>query len=98
MSGDLCTSIIQLFCSYVNVYMHIISSSPSCVCMPLQGEMDKWAKRAIEGHFAGKFPWYPIEDFVIEESARIVGGKPIEVTIMNTLTVNVHLSMVSRLS
>ena len=57
--------------------------------------MDKWAKRAVEGHFTGKFPWYPIEDFMIEESARIVGGKPIEVTIMNTLTVNVHLSMVS---
>ena len=68
---------------------------PKCANELVQGEMDKWAKRAIEGHFAGKFPWYPIEDFVIEESARIVGGKPIEVTIMNTLTVNVHLSMVS---
>ena len=59
--------------------------------------MDKWANRAAEGRFAGKFPWYPIEDFVIEESARIVGGKPIEVTIMNTLIVNVHLGMVSLL-
>ena len=61
----------------------------------VQEEMEKWAKKALHGHFTGKFPWYPIEDFVIEESARIVGGKPIEVTIMNTLTVNVHLGMVS---
>ena len=68
---------------------------PPSYILLVQGEMDKWAKRATEGRFAGKFPWYPIEDIVIEESARIVGGKPIEVTIMNTLTVNVHLSMVS---
>ena len=71
------------------------SSQSLCANELVQGEMDKWAKRAAEGRFAVKFPWYPIEDFVIEESARIVGGKPIEVTIMNTLTVNVHLSMVS---
>ena len=60
------------------------SSQSLCANELVQGEMDKWAKRAAEGRFAGKFPWYPIEDFVIEESARIVGGKPIEVTIMNT--------------
>jgi kynureninase len=57
--------------------------------------MHKWATRATEGRFTGKFPWFPLEDIVIEESARIVGGKEIEVTVMNTLTVNVHLSMVS---
>ena len=62
------------------------SSQSLCANELVQGEMDK---RAAEGRFAGKFPWYPIEDFVIEESARIVGGKPIEVTIMNTLIVNV---------
>ena len=67
---------------------------PKCANELVQGEMDKWAKRVLEGRFAGKFPWYTIEDLVIEESARIVGGKPIEVTVMNTLTVNVHLSMV----
>ena len=70
---------------------------PKCANQLVQGEMDKWAKRGVEGHLAGKFPWYPIEDFLVEESARIVGGKPVEVTIMNTLTVNVHLSMVSLL-
>ena len=68
---------------------------PKCANELVQGEMDNWAKRTVEGRFVGKFPWYLIEDFVVEESARIVGAKPIEVTIMNTLTVNVHLSMVS---
>ena len=83
MSGAICTS-KGVGCS---VFL------PSYILL-VQGEMEKWAKRTIEGRFAGKFSWYPIEDFVIEESARIVGGKLIEVTIMNTLTVNVHLSMV----
>lgn len=63
----------------------------------IQGEMEKWAKHGVEGHFVGKYPWYPIEDFLIEESARIVGAKPIEVTIMNTLTINAHLCMVRQL-
>ena len=89
MSGVICTS-KQLLRSWMLCFSPLIH----CILL-VQGEMDKWATRAIEGHFVGKFPWYPIEDFVIEESARIVGGKPIEVTIMNTLTVNVHLSMVS---
>ena len=86
---------------YKYVLCHLYFKRSWMLCFPpsyillVQGEMDKWAKRATEGRFAGKFPWYPIEDIVIEESARIVGGKPIEVTIMNTLTVNVHLSMVS---
>ena len=58
-------------------------------------EMDKWAKCGVRGHMTGKYPWLPIEDFVVEESAKIVGGKPLEVTVMNSLTVNVHLCMVS---
>ena len=61
----------------------------------VQGEMEKWARRGSEGHFTGKYPWLPVEDFLTEESARIVGGKSIEVAVMNGLTTNVHLSMVS---
>ena len=56
--------------------------------------MEKWAKRAVKGHRTGKYPWLPIEDFVVDESARIVGAKPGEVMIMNSLTVNIHLCMV----
>ena len=72
----------------------MLSSPPSYIPL-VQAEIDKWATRAIEGHFTGKFPWYPTEDFVIEESARIVSEKLIEITVINTLTINVHLSMVS---
>ena len=67
---------------------------PKAASELIQGEMEKWAKRGLEGYFTGKYPWFSMEDFITEESARIVGGKAIEVTIMNALTVNVHLSMV----
>ena len=53
------------------------------------------ALRALYGHFCGKFPWLPIEDFLVEESARIVGAKPLEVAVMNSLTINIHLGLVS---
>ena len=53
------------------------------------------AFRALHGHVCGKFPWLPIEDFLVEESARIVGAKPLEVAVMNSLTINIHLGLVS---
>jgi len=51
--------------------------------------------RAFRGHTSGHFPWLPIEAFLNEESARIVVARPIEVAVMNTLSVNIHLGLVS---
>ncbi len=58
--------------------------------------LDKWAKRGLYGHFRDPIAWMPIEDILVDESARLVGGKPIEVIPMNGLTVNCHLAMVRR--
>lgn len=57
-------------------------------------EMDKWAKKGVHSHFAGQRPFFRIEDFVLEEHARMVGARTIEVATMNSLTVNIHLSLV----
>ncbi len=54
-----------------------------------------WAKYGVEGHFSGDSPWLPYHEFLTESLAKIVGAKPIEVVAMNTLTVNIHLMMVS---
>ena len=61
----------------------------------IQQELDDWASLGVEGHFEAKHPWMPYHEFLTETMAKIVGAKPIEVVIMNTLTTNLHLLMVS---
>lgn len=61
----------------------------------IQQELDDWAKLGVEGHFEAENPWMPYHEFLTETMAEIVGAKPIEVVIMNTLTTNLHLLMVS---
>ena len=61
----------------------------------IQQELDDWAKYGVEGHFEAKNPWMPYHEFLTETMAEIVGAKPIEVVVMNTLTTNLHLLMVS---
>tara|TARA_B110000967_G_scaffold63378_1_gene65279 strand:+ start:8967 stop:10241 length:1275 start_codon:yes stop_codon:yes gene_type:complete len=61
----------------------------------IQQELDDWANLGVEGHFEAKNPWMPYHEFLTESMAEIVGAKPIEVVIMNTLTTNLHLMMVS---
>lgn len=58
-------------------------------------EMDDWAKYGVEGHFHARKPWMPYHEFLTESMARVVGAKPLEVVVMNTLTVNLHLMMIS---
>ena len=58
-------------------------------------ELDYWAELAVEGHFRGRLPWMDYHEFVRDDLASIVGAKPIEVVAMNSLSVNLHLLMVS---
>jgi kynureninase len=58
-------------------------------------ELDDWQSLAVEAHFRGKHPWMPYHAFVREDLAAVVGAKPQEVVAMNSLTVNLHLMMVS---
>jgi len=58
-------------------------------------ELEDWARLAVEGHLHARHPWLPYHEFLTEPMARIVGAKPIETVVMNSLTVNLHLLMVS---
>ncbi len=58
-------------------------------------ELTDWANFGVEGHFEAKTPWMPYHEFLTDAMAEVVGAKPIEVVIMNTLTTNLHLLMVS---
>jgi len=61
----------------------------------IQQELNDWAKHGVEGHTDAANPWLPYHEFLTENMAKIVGAKPGEVVIMNTLTTNLHLLMVS---
>ena len=58
-------------------------------------ELAAWRDLAVEGHFKGQRPWTSYNDLLREPMAKLVGAKPLEVAIMNSLTVNLHLLMVS---
>jgi kynureninase len=57
--------------------------------------LKNWETRGVEGHFAGVQPFTTYPESLAETLAKIVGAKPQEVVVMNTLTVNIHLLMVS---
>ncbi len=61
----------------------------------VQDVLDKWADEAVEGHFNGETRWLTYHELVREPLARLVGALPHEVVAMNTLSVNLHLMMVS---
>lgn len=61
----------------------------------IQQELDDWAAYGVEGHFHAKNPWFSYHEIFPEKVSRIVGALPEEVVVMNQLTVNLHLLMVS---
>jgi kynureninase len=57
--------------------------------------MNDWANLAVEGHFYAEKPWWDYQERFAQPLSTIVGAKPSEIAVMNTLTVNLHLLMVS---
>lgn len=68
---------------------------PKLVQTYLQQELDDWAQLGVDGHTDARHPWMPYHEFLTEQMAQIVGAKPSEVVVMNTLTTNLHLLLVS---
>lgn len=68
---------------------------PKTTSKYIEEELNDWATLGVEGHTEGKHPWLPYHEFLSQSMAKIVGAKPSEVVMMNTLTTNLHLMMVS---
>lgn len=68
---------------------------PKSLPAALTEELENWAQNGVEGHFHGKHPWMPYHEFVRDSLASVVGAMPSEVVAMNSLSVNLHLMMVS---
>lgn len=58
-------------------------------------ELDDWSRLAVEGHLHARRPWVDYHEQFRELGARLVGARPGEVVMMNSLTTNLHLMMVS---
>lgn len=58
-------------------------------------QLDKWANEGVEGHFSGDTPWLDIDETVSNSMSKLVGALPSEVVVMNSLTCNLHLMMIS---
>lgn len=61
----------------------------------IQKVLEQWSQSGVDGFFTGDEPWYHYHDQLTKPLSAIVGGLPHEVVIMNSLTVNLHLMMVS---
>ena len=57
--------------------------------------MNDWKELGVEGHFHAKKPWWDYHERLAKPLAKVVGAKPEEVSVMNTLSVNLHFLMVS---
>lgn len=68
---------------------------PRTTAVYVQQELNDWAALGVEGHFQAKNPWMPYHELFPKQLAEIVGCKENEVVVMNQLTVNLHLLMVS---
>jgi kynureninase len=68
---------------------------PKALRARLEQELDDWARLGVEGHGEAVRPWVSYHELLRDPAARLVGALPSEVVVMNSLTVNLHLMMVS---
>jgi kynureninase len=74
---------------------HSLGLQPKGVRGYVEQELEDWEKLGVDGHFHARNPWMPYHRLLSAKMARVVGAMPDEVVVMNSLTVNLHLMMVS---
>lgn len=74
---------------------HSLGLQPITAAEYIEQELKDWAELGVEGHFQAANAWMSYHRLLTEQTAAVVGAKPIEVVVMNSLTVNLHLMMVS---
>lgn len=68
---------------------------PKAARAAAEQEFEAWERLGVEGHFQAPSFWMHYHDTLTEATARLVGAQPLEVVVMNNLTVNLHLLLVS---
>jgi kynureninase len=74
---------------------HSLGLQPKTAGSYIEQGLRDWAELGVEGHFHAKDPWVPYHRLLTQQTAALVGAETTEVVVMNSLTVNLHLMMVS---
>jgi kynureninase len=74
---------------------HSLGLQPKTTQAYVEQELEDWARLAVEGHLHARNPWLTYHRLLTDRTAALVGAMPDEVVVMNSLTVNLHLMMVS---
>ncbi len=74
---------------------HSLGLQPRSVAAYVERELEDWRRLGVEGHWSAARPWADYHEQLTAPLAALVGALPREVVAMNSLTVNLHLMMVS---
>jgi len=74
---------------------HSLGLQPKTASSYIEQELCDWADLGVEGHFRARNPWMPYHHLLTKQTAELVGAESVEVVVMNSLTVNLHLMMTS---
>jgi len=80
---------------YLYLCGHSLGLQPKKVADYVEQDLRDWATLGVEGHFTAQTPWWSYHETLTAQTARLVGALPLEVVVMNALTVNLHLMFVS---
>jgi len=74
---------------------HSLGLQPKASAQAVQKELDAWRQLAVRGHFEGDSPWLEYNRALCQPLSELTGALPSELVVMNTLTVNLPLLMVT---
>jgi kynureninase len=74
---------------------HSLGLQPKSAARYVEQELKDWQRLGVLGHHAAQRPWIPYHEHAAAPLAALVGAQESEVVAMNSLTVNLHLTMVS---
>lgn len=74
---------------------HSLGLAPRRALQIVNEELNVWSRHGVDGHFDAERPWVSYHEQLTRGLAMLVGAQPSEVVAMNSLTVNLHLMLVS---
>lgn len=74
---------------------HSLGLQPRSAAADIERELQDWRDLGVDGHWSAERPWADYHERLAAPLAALAGALPGEVVAMNSLTVNLHLMMVS---